>query len=114
MISTSLHSVTLLAVLRAGLGEGRGLVGLVPVRLVVHARDPALFEIVGAGIGEAEGTVVAARVRQPRGVAAEMPFAGEIGAIARSLHKLADRHDAVVHNRVVTGLAAVLDRKSVV
>src|SRR3546814_20600595 len=26
---------------------------------------------------------------------------------ARSLHKLADRHDAVVHHRVVTGLAAV-------
>ena len=89
------------------LGQGRGLAIFGPRGAVVHALDRALFEIVGAGVGEAVGAVVAARVRQTFRIAAEVPFAGEIGAIARRLQELRDRHNAQVHHRVVTGLAAM-------
>src|SRR3546814_11544434 len=61
------------------LGQGRGLAVLGPVRLVVHALDRALFEIFGAAIVEAAGTVVAARVRQPRVVPAQRSDARRVG-----------------------------------
>src|SRR3546814_6538966 len=59
-------------------------------------------------IGQAEGPIVSARVRQAPRITAEMPFSGKVGAITRGLQKLCDRHDAKVHYRVVTRLAAML------
>src|SRR3546814_8445613 len=68
---------------------------------LVHALDRPLIEIVGARVGEAERAVVAARDGQPGRVAAEMPFAGQIGTIARGAQDVADGDDAVVEHRVL-------------
>src|SRR3546814_5638805 len=79
----------------------------------VHALDRPLVEIVGARVGETEGAVVAARDGQPGRVAAEMPFSGQIGAIARGAQDVADGDDAVVEHRVIARLADMLGRDQI-
>ncbi|MCY1172901.1 hypothetical protein D9M73_130450 [compost metagenome] len=93
-----------------GRGQGGGLAVLSPVSPVVQPGNRLLLEIVGTGIRQRIGVIISARGRQPVAGLAQMPFAGEIGAIARLVQHLGQRHHMVVEHGVITRLADMLGR----
>ena len=83
----------------------RRLAVLAPFGLVINEQIGLIFKIVGARLGQRKRMIIAARRGQAVGRVAQMPFPGQIGAVAASAQLIGNGHHAVVEVRVIAGLA---------